>query len=155
MDLQKLRKRIKWISVVAAVISLIFILLNIVTYINLISANDIGRAIMSCILSIIGLLIMGNVILILRDIASGETPFKRANIHRLQIVSFALMAFEPVNILQQLIVNHYFIRVSDGIAISSMYSFGGLIFLVGLAVFGISLMFQYGTELQRQSDETL
>lgn len=83
-----------------------------------------------------------------------SSPFVRENIKRLKIVSILLIAVEPVQFIFQWISNA--VRpVMNGQKEVFVTSFGGIIFVLGLVVFCLALVFEYGMELQKQSDETL
>jgi hypothetical protein len=83
-----------------------------------------------------------------------KTPFLHKNVKRLKIISILLIAVEPVQFLLQKIGN--FVRPSiDGTKEVIFTSFGGIILAMGLVVFCLALVFEYGVELQKQSDETL
>jgi hypothetical protein len=83
-----------------------------------------------------------------------KSPFVRENVKRLKIVSALLIAVEPVQFLFQWISNTVRPAV-NGQKEVMVTSFGGIIFVLGLAVFCLALVFEYGIELQKQSDETL
>lgn len=107
--------------------------------------------------SAVVVVVMVLVILLLRSIRRGYTPFTLANVRRLRWIGWLLVAFE---ILQRLLARSFWVvasgRVQDGETVSYyFYSNGGMILMIGLAVLGISLVFEYGVGLQQLDDETL
>ena len=111
----------------------------------------------SLIFAVIVVIVMVLVLLLLRSIRRGDTPFTRSNVRRLRGIGWLLVAFE---ILQRLLARLFWAvasgRVPDGETVSYyFYSNGGMILMVGLAVLGISLVFEYGVVLQQLDDETL
>lgn len=111
----------------------------------------------SLIFVVIVVIVMVLVLLLLRSIRRGDTPFTRSNVRRLRGIGWLLVAFE---ILQRLLARLFWAvasgRVQDGETVSYyFYSNGGMILMVGLAVLGISLVFEYGVVLQQLDDETL
>lgn len=111
----------------------------------------------SLIFVVIVVIVMVLVILLLRSIRRESTPFTHSNVRRLRWIGWLLVAFE---ILQRLLARIFWTvasgRVQDGETVSYyFYSNGGMILMVGLAVLGISLVFEYGVALQQLDDETL
>ncbi len=111
----------------------------------------------SLIFVVIVVIVMVLVILLLRSIRRESTPFTHINVRRLRWIGWLLVAFE---ILQRLLARIFWTvasgRVQDGETVSYyFYSNGGMILMVGLAVLGISLVFEYGVALQQLDDETL
>ena len=74
----------------------------------------------------------------------------------LKVASGLLIIFEPVHIISQKIINTIRpVILENGQRITSFSFFGGVFFTLGLVVFCLALTFEYGFELQKQSDETL
>ena len=101
--------------------------------------------------------VMVMVIRLLQSIRKGKTPFTMDNVRRLRRIGVMLMLFEP---LQRLTTRLFWAaasgRVEDGEKVVYYFdSTVGMVMIVGLAVLSISLVFQYGVELQQLSDETL
>lgn len=59
--------------------------------------------------------------------------------------------------IMQFIINKTILLTSsdNGVVVTTFTSFGGMIFITGLAALGLTMVFRYGVELQRQADETL
>ena len=81
-------------------------------------------------------------LLILISIRKNETPFNLKNVKLLKAIAILLVIYEPVSWIMGYLLFHY-------------SSFGGILIVTGLAVYCISLVFQYGISLQVQVDETL
>ena len=101
--------------------------------------------------------VMVMVIRLLQSIRRGKTPFTMDNVKRLRRIGVMLMLFE---LLQRLTTRLFWAAASgavqDGETVVYYYdSTAGMVLIVGLAVLSISLVFQYGVELQQLSDETL
>lgn len=101
--------------------------------------------------------IMVMVIRLLQSIRKGSTPFTMANVRRLRRIGWMLVVFE---VLQRLTTRLFWTvasgRVEDGEKVVYYFSStAGMVMIVGLAVLAISVVFQYGVELQSLSDETL
>ncbi|WP_017414018.1 DUF2975 domain-containing protein [Clostridium tunisiense] len=93
---------------------------------------------------------------LLKSIEKDYSPFNISNVKKLKVLSGLLLAFEPVHLISTKVVQS--IRpliLEGGTRVTSFISFGGVFFAVGLVVFCIALIFEYGIELQKQSDETL
>jgi len=85
-----------------------------------------------------------------------ETPFNLKNIKRLKAIALLLVVLEPHMLLSQWVLNKYSpIVLSDNITVSVHTSLGGGVFVAGLVVYCIALVFEYGISLQKQVDETL
>ncbi len=101
--------------------------------------------------------VMVMVIRLLQSIRRGSTPFTMVNVRRLRQIGWMLVAFE---LLQHLTTRLFWAaasgRVEEGEKVVYYFSStAGMVLIVGLAVLAISLVFQYGVELQQLSDETL
>lgn len=87
---------------------------------------------------------------IFKDMSLGSTPFTIKNANRLRVISLLLIALSvvvpPLKMLFTLI---FFTSVRAYFSISV----GQLIFAI--IFFCLALIFEYGAELQRESDETL
>lgn len=91
----------------------------------------------------------------LQSIKSGDTPFTAKNVRRLKTVSILLIAVEPVQLIFQSVLNAVRPLTADGKKMVTVSSAGGIVLILGLVVFCLALVFEYGAELQKQSDETL
>ena len=158
MNLLKLKSTARAFTVTSGIILLAFVLYGGFSLfkISLSSTADVLHLISNLLLLLISIIIMVNVILLLHNISSYETPFTVKNVNKLKWISIFLVAFEPISMLMQFITNKIILLTSsDHIAATTFTSFGGMIFVTGLAVLGLTMVFRYGVELQRQSDETL
>ena len=101
--------------------------------------------------------VMVMVIRLLQSIRKGSSPFTMANVRRLRAIGWMLILFE---VLQHVTTRLFWAvasgRVEDGEKVVYYFSStAGMVAIVGLAVLAISVVFQYGVELQQLSDETL
>ena len=108
----------------------------------------------------IGILIELGILVIalclLFSVRRAETPFSQKNIKLLKVIAVLLIVYEPISIIMQMIVKRFHpIVLPDGSSIVVRSSLGGIVAATGLAVYCISLVFQYGISLQEQVDETL
>lgn len=111
----------------------------------------------SLLFSVFVIAIMVMVIRLLQSINRGRTPFTLTNVRRLRAIGWMLVSFE---IIQRLTTRLFWAvangRVENGEKVVYYFSStAGMVMIVGLAVLAISLVFQYGVELQKLSDETL
>lgn len=83
-----------------------------------------------------------------------KSPFVRENVKRLKLASGLLIAVEPLQFIFQSVSNAVRPAVNGQKEVLTT-SFGGIIFVLGLVVFCLALVFEYGIELQKQSDETI
>ena len=119
--------------------------------------QSLFNIIYSLLFSVFIIAIMVMVIRLLQCIRRDQTPFAMSNVRRLRVIGWMLVAFEPV----QWLTTRLFWAVASGRVESGetvVYYFNstaGMVMIVGLAVLAISLVFQYGVELQKLSDETL
>ena len=100
------------------------------------------------------------IVLALRIVFSMQqetTPFTMDNARRLRVIGWLLIAYELIIEVSARLADRLALEVfsAEGVAVSTHFSMGGLLIVVGLAVLAISFVFQYGIELQRLSDETL
>lgn len=88
---------------------------------------------------------------IFKDMSLGNTPFSAANSNRLKVISLLLVAYSVVIPPLQLFLS-LIISPQASIFISPI-NFGLLVFAA--MFFCLALIFEYGAELQRESDEML
>ena len=87
---------------------------------------------------------------IFKDMSRGNTPFTAKNANRLRVISLLLIALSIViPPLKMLLTMIFFTSASAYCSIS----LGQIIFAI--MFFCLALIFEYGAELQRESDETL
>lgn len=84
-----------------------------------------------------------NSLRLLLDMRKGETPFTLENGRRIGRTGVMLMVIEPLLMLSGLI---------SGGERPGIY---GISFAAGLIMCNVALLFEYGTHLQQESDETL
>lgn len=84
-----------------------------------------------------------NSLRLLLDMRKGETPFTVENGRRIGRTGVMLMVIEPLLMLSGLI---------SGGELPGIY---GISFAAGLIMCNAALLFEYGTHLQQESDETL
>ena len=95
-------------------------------------------------------------LLILLSIRRNVTPFNLKNVKLLKAISILLVMYEPVSWIMGNLLSHFHpIIMNDGSSVVIRTSLGGIVIVTGLAVYCISLVFQYGISLQVQVDETL
>jgi magnesium-transporting ATPase (P-type) len=98
---------------------------------------------------------------LLLSIKKDETPFRLRNVKLLKSIAIILMAFEPLQVIAEMIPLTLVggsIVMDDGTTLPlarSTYFPSGVIFVVGIVVYCVALIFNYGISLQKQSDETL
>jgi uncharacterized membrane protein len=92
---------------------------------------------------------------LLQSLKSNSTPFTKENVKRLKMISILLIAIEPVQMIFGSIGNALRPLTANGEKVMSVTSMGGMVIVLGLIVFCLSLVFEHGVELQKQSDETL
>lgn len=158
MNLSKLKSTTRAFTIIAGIILLALVSYGIFSLfkVSLSSTASVLQLISNLLLLLISVIIMVNVILLLHNISSGETPFTVKNVNKLKWISIFLIAFEPISMLMQFIINKTILLTSsDNVVTTTFTSFGGMIFVTGLAALGLTMVFGYGIELQRQSDETL
>ena len=93
---------------------------------------------------------------LLHSIRKEESPFIKKNATKLKIIAILLVVFELFVIISQEILFRFFFRFenqSDSFLIET--SLGGVVIVMGLIVYCIALVFEYGISLQNQVDETL
>lgn len=158
MNLSKLKSTTRVFTIIAGIILLALVLYGGFSLfkVSLSSTASVLQLITNLLLLLISVIIMVNVILLLHNISSGETPFTVKNVSKLKWISIFLIAFEPISMLMQFIINKTILLTSsENVVATTFTSFGGMIFVTGLAALGLTMVFRYGVELQRQADETL
>ena len=102
--------------------------------------------------------VLGITLALLSAIQVEETPFHQKNVKRLKTMALLLILFEPISFIFGLIYLRNPIVV-DGVGLATDDSFllpsGGIVLVVGLIIYCVALVFQYGISLQTQVDETL
>lgn len=93
---------------------------------------------------------------LLNSIRKDETPFNYRNVNKLKAIAILLVIHEPYYFIAQRSIQKFLpIVLSDGSSILVKSSLGGFVFVSGLVVYCIALVFEYGISLQNQVDETL
>jgi len=93
---------------------------------------------------------------LLHSIRKNETPFTRKNVIKLKVVAILLVVFELCVFASQRLINTLFFRFADAnFSYAMEVSLGGVVAVLGMVVYCIALVFEYGISLQNQVDETL
>jgi hypothetical protein len=94
--------------------------------------------------------ILKNVNLIFRELGTGNTPFLPTNIARMKRIALLL-------ILSDIISPFTDAAIADFMSLRSSVSFNysSEMIILAVVIYCFALIFQYGAELQKQSDETL
>ena len=90
---------------------------------------------------------------LLYSIRKGETPFSIRNVNKLKVIAVLLAIYEPYYFIVQRLINKFLPILGSLIVVES--SLGGVVFVSGLVIYCVALVFQYGISLQSQVDETL
>lgn len=86
---------------------------------------------------------VANSLKLLLGMRKGDSPFHAENGKRIRRTGVMLMLIEPLLLLSKLV---------SGGEVSGIY---GISFAAGLIMYNVSLLFDYGAHLQKESDETL
>ena len=93
---------------------------------------------------------------LLYSIRKDATPFDKKNVIKLKAIAILLIVYEPYYYLAEYLMNRFRpIILSDGSLITLSSPLNGVIFVTGLVMYCVALIFQYGISLQNQVDETL
>ena len=93
---------------------------------------------------------------LLYSIRKEETPFNKKNVGKLKAIAIILVAKEILRVIAERVFNRFFpIILDDGSQIVVESILSGIVITIGLVVYCIALVFQYGISLQDQVDETL
>jgi len=93
---------------------------------------------------------------LLYSIRKDETPFTSKNVVKLKAIAILLVVLEIYRFAAERILNSFFpIILADNTQIVVESFSGGIVITIGLVVYGIALVFNYGISLQHQVDETL
>jgi len=93
---------------------------------------------------------------LLHSIRKEETPFTKKNATKLKIIALLLVIYEIYVIISQCIIFSTYFRFEEPkYNVIMETSFGGAVIVLGLIVYCIALVFEYGITLQNQVDETL
>lgn len=93
------------------------------------------------------------IVLMLRSIQKEQSPFTAKNVRRLKGTGLTLVAIEVWEVVWTIIYQSWFYYSGDPLYFVN--SMGGILFVVGVVVYCIGLVFEYGMVLQQESDETL
>jgi len=93
---------------------------------------------------------------LLQSIRKEETPFTGKNVIKLKSIAILLVIYEIYVIISQRIIFSTFFRFEDPkYSVVLETSFGGAVIVLGLIIYCIALVSEYGITLQNQVDETL
>jgi len=87
---------------------------------------------------------------IFKGISRGNSPFEKKNAEKIKIISYLMVALGVLVPLLQFLIVYIFI---GGIYTSVAINLENIVFAA--VFFCLALIFEYGAELQQQSDETL
>ena len=112
------------------------------------------------ILSILLVVIFGNIYSLLKDITKGESPFKRKQAKRFRNISFALVIYAVLSLLISVVEPALIDIYTDSLQIAAVVDDTGshinlMTIVFALVMFSVSVIFEYGAKLQEQSDEIL
>lgn len=158
MELTKLKNRAKIISIICLVISIGFFGFCAISIfkISLDSNLAVAALVSSLLLCLLSLYIMVSAFRMMHGVMKEDSPFTLGNVNLLRGIGWALIVFEAAQELSaQILSRMAFSQLAIGEEIMVVSSMGGLFFIVGVMLLGVSMIFRYGIELQRQSDETL
>ena len=157
MELDKLKKRAKWISALCLAFAAGFFLLCVWELIRLPAGAAAGVSLVSTgLLCLLSLYIMVSAFGLMRSVWREESPFTPKSVNRLRGMGWALILYEAAQeISAQIVQRMIFSPLAEGASIRVVSTMGGLFYTVGLMLLGVAMIFRYGMELQRLSDETL
>lgn len=82
---------------------------------------------------------------VLSSLEKNNTPFVLENVKKFKLMAVLMLVIEPIQMVLLLIENHSLqLSLSDG-----------LVFISGIILLAISVIFEYGISLQQDIDETL
>jgi len=162
---KKLQKTSQIVSIVVRIVQII-LLLTILTNIyfgagatNTEDQYGVGDPITSTIanasIAVIVLIALFIISSFLKSLRQDYTPITDKNIKRLKTVAILVMIIEPVVMGINSIGNMLRPIDESGMKVQVYSYMGGMVFVLGLIIFCIAIVFGYGCHLQKQSDETL
>lgn len=98
---------------------------------------------------------------LLKALRDERTPFCAKNVKQLKVIALLLMVAEPLQRIANLfLLQHWVLSIKqmkdvNAALADSGFMYPDTVFIAGLAVWCIALVFEYGIELQKQADETL
>lgn len=92
---------------------------------------------------------------LLRAVQLEHTPFTRNNVARLKAAAVLVLAIEPLRLALTFLGNALRPISPEGVKTQVHGTIGGMAIVLGLVIFAVALMFEYGGQLQKQADETL
>ena len=161
-DYESRMNRLVRISAGLAVLLFLYYAYSIVTTVTLVAGSgepgDLFSWLSAALMTAWGILILVLTLRIVWSLRGAQSPFTVENAKRLRVIGCLLIAYELIMAaLARLPAQGMSIAAADGstVQVSTHNSMGGILIVVGLAVLAISMVFQYGVELQQLSDETL
>ena len=100
--------------------------------------------------------------LFFRDISNKETPFSNDQVKRIRILSFLFVGYGIADLVMS--VSFTSIEITEGVGLihtltssspEVMVSVNITAFIASIVVYALSMAFEYGSELQKQSDSFL
>ena len=161
-DYESRMNRLVRISAGLAVLLFLYYAYFIVTTVTLVAGSGEPGGLFSwlsaALMTAWGILILVLTLRIVWSLRGAQSPFTVENAKRLRVIGCLLIAYELIMaVLARLPAQGMRIAAADGssVQVAEHSSMGGILIIVGLAVLAISVVFQYGVELQQLSDETL
>lgn len=150
MNIKSIKNYAKFAAVIMSILIGIHLLNSIADYIDMVfEPAYILSYVASFVLTVIALIACINGILLLRGIVKDESPFTKKTVKRLKLISAMLLIFEPVMYLFNHITNQFNPEFVTNV------SLGWVVLTSGAVMACVTLVFEYGVELQNQVDETL
>jgi len=117
--------------------------------------DSVTSAIQNISISTIALAVLFIASAFLKSIRSEYTPFIDKNVARLKSMAILIAIIEPIGLAINFFSNMLRPISADGIKTVTHSSMGGMVIVLGLIVYCIAIVFEHGSYLQKQSDETL
>ena len=156
-NIKKIKKSALVLLAAVSLIMLYFIIITVASFFvfdivfdGVSSSNPVKIALHAIhILALLSIQIF--VVILLLSVKKDETPFNLKNVRLLKSIAILLMVLEPLEVIASRIPT----VLSDNTVAVMTYFPSGSIFVAGIVVYCISLVFKYGITLQKQFDETL
>ena len=156
-NIKKIKKSALVLLAAVSLIMLYFIIITVASFFvfdivfdGVSSSNPVKNA-LYFISALVMLSVQIFVVILLLSVKKDETPFNLKNVRLLKSIAILLMVLEPLEVIASRIPT----VLSDNTVAVMTYFPSGSIFVAGIVVYCISLVFKYGITLQKQFDETL
>ena len=160
----KLQKTSNYIIIIVRVVQILLLVLTTHSLIQTISITNRGmheisnwmavtiQSVFTCIMIVIALFISTSV---LKSVKLDNTPFTHTNVKRLKIIAFLVIITEIISSAISFFSSFFSQVIQGDVKIVLQSYMGGTLIAMGLIIFCVAVAFEYGTTLQKQSDETL